>query len=501
MKLRLPDSYYNPVSYAGTVIALIALFMFVFLYVVGSLSSVDRAYAGIVLFIVIPAFIILGLLLIPFGMWRFTRQRRQQGRSLEKGFPVLDLNQQGQRTGTIIFALGTTLFLFLSALGSYEAYHFTESIPFCGQLCHQVMEPEYTAYQHSPHARVTCVECHVGAGADWYVKSKLSGLYQVYATLANVYPRPIPTPVASLRPARETCESCHWPQKVYGRQQRREIYFLPDEANTRWELELLLNTGSGNPALGQSSGIHWHINPDIRIAYYSADEKRLEIPLVVMTNQKTGEKVVYTSAAAPEANEREGLPMREMDCIDCHNRPSHGYRDPNRFINAAMAAGEIDPALPNIKRAAVEACLVPYGAPDSAMAGIHSRLSTLLADLPSGSDEDMKSKLDNSIRAVQEAFSRNIFPRMKVTWKEYPDHIGHLNSPGCFRCHDGEHVSAEGRTISKECGLCHTILAQGKTGETTYFQAGQSLPFVHPEEIGEAWQELPCSECHAEPPL
>jgi nitrate/TMAO reductase-like tetraheme cytochrome c subunit len=502
MKLRLPDSYYNPVSYTGTVIALIAFFMFIFLYVIASLSSVDRAYVGIVLFIVIPAFIILGLLLIPLGMWRFIRLRRRQGKALDRGFPVLDLNRPGHRTGTIIFTLGTTIFLFLSALGSYEAYHFTESVTFCGELCHRVMEPEHTAYQHSPHARVTCVECHVGAGANWYVKSKLSGLYQVYATLVNVYPRPIPTPVANLRPARETCESCHWPQKVYGKQQRREIYYLPDEANTRWEIDLLMNTGSGNAAFGQSSGIHWHINSDIQIEYYAADEKRLEIPRVVMLNRKTGEKAIYESQSAPlNGEEIEKLPMRVMDCIDCHNRPSHGYRDPNRFINSAMAAGEIDAALPGIKRAAVEACMMTYSTPDSAMTGIDQQLRASAARLAAIGDKEAESRLTSSIQGVQKAYSLNIFPVMKVTWNDYPDHIGHLNTPGCFRCHDGQHVSSEGRVISKECALCHSITAQGKSGAIVYSSAGESLPFVHPEDIGDGWQEALCSDCHSQPPI
>ena len=498
MKLRLPDSYYNPISYAGTLIALIALFMFIFLYVIASLSSVDRAYTGIVIFIVIPAFLILGLLLIPLGMWRVV-QRQRQGEAAPERFPILDLNQRSHRTGVIVFALGTTVFLFLSALGSYEAYHFTESIVFCGQLCHEVMEPEHVAYQHSPHARVTCVECHVGAGANWYVKSKMSGLYQVYATLANVYPRPIPTPVANLRPARETCEECHWPQKVYGKQQRREIYFLPDEANTRWEIELLLNTGAGNTALGQSAGIHWHINPDIQIEYYAADEKRLDIPRVVLINRKSGEKVVFNSQASALGDEELGkLTPRVMECIDCHNRPSHAYRDPNRFINMAMAAGEIDPSLPGIKRAAVEACLVTYGTADSARAGIEAQLRGHYAD--SGLEVD-PGKLSHSIRGVQEAYAKNIFPHMKVTWNDYPDHIGHLNSPGCFRCHDGQHVSEQGQTISKECDHCHMTTAQGKAGEMTFAAAGQPLPFVHPEDIGDGWKESACSDCHAQPPI
>ncbi len=98
------------------------------------------------------------------------------------------------------------------------------------------MEPEHTAYQNSPHARVKCVDCHVGSGAGWYVRSKLSGAYQVYAVLANVYPRPIPTPIKNLRPARETCEQCHWPSHFSGQKEVINTYFKSDEQNTRWTI-------------------------------------------------------------------------------------------------------------------------------------------------------------------------------------------------------------------------------------------------------------------------
>lgn len=494
MKMRLPGSFHNPISYSGAAIALIAMFMFVFLYVIASLSSIDRAYVGIVLFIVIPAFIILGLALIPLGMWRRHIREQKQGSSPDKNFPILDLNLPQHRSGFFIFAIGTVLFLFLSALGSYEAFHFTESVTFCGELCHTVMAPEYTAYQVSPHARVTCVECHVGAGANWYVKSKLSGLYQVYAAIMNKYPRPIPTPVENLRPARETCEECHWPQKVYGKQQRREIYYLADDNNTRWEIDLLMNTGGGNPALGQKSGIHWHINSNIKIEYVAVDNKRLDIPRVTLTDLTTSKTITYNStmSAASDSALQAG-PTRVMDCIDCHNRPSHIYRDPNRFINTALASGDMDPAIPGIKRAAVEACMAEYDTPETAMQEIDAKLrATLSAD---------EASLTRSIQGAQKAFSLNVFPAMKVRWSEYPDHIGHMTTPGCFRCHDDQHVSEDGRVISKACDLCHAITAQGPSGQMEYAGTQPSLDFKHPEEIGDAWKETGCSDCHSTPPI
>ena len=502
MKLRLPNSFYNLITYSGAAIASIASFMFVFLYVLSSISTIEKAYVGIVIFIVVPIFIILGLLLIPVGMIWHTVRRKRKGDSPSYAFPVLDLNSPQHRNATIIFGIGTLIFLFLSALGSYEAYHFTESVTFCGTMCHQVMQPEYAAYQNSPHARVTCAECHVGAGANWYVKSKLSGTYQVYATLTNAYPRPIPTPIKNLRPARETCEECHWPQKVYGKQQRLEIHYLPDENNTRWEIDMLMNTGGGNPGLGQSSGIHWHINPEIQIEYVATDPKRLKIPRVIMTNNNTKEQTIYNSTEESiDESEMAKLPARVMDCIDCHNRPSHEYRDPLEFVDVAIAAGDIDSTLPFIKRVAVQACTREYVTSASAMDSIALQLRDYYsAEYP----EISKGKADaieKSIVGIQKFFSQNIFPEMKVRWDNYVDHIGHMTSPGCFRCHDDKHVSESGRTISRDCNLCHSISAQG-TDLNKEFAAGKEyLEFKHPEDIGDSWREAGCFECHATSPF
>jgi len=500
-KIHLPQSLHNPTSYAGVLAALVSLFMFVFLYVLSSISTIQKAYVGVVIFIVIPIFIILGLLLIPIGMISESRKLKRE-KAQEHKFPILDLNQRQHRNATIIFITGTIIFLFLSALGSYEAYHFTESNTFCGTLCHTLMIPEYTAYQTSPHARVKCAECHIGAGANWYVKSKLSGMYQVYATLTNHYPHPIPTPIEHLRPARETCEECHWPQKVYGRQQRTEIYHLPNEENTRWEIDMMMHTGGGNPALGQSVGIHWHINPDIKIEYITTDEKRLVIPKVIMTNLSTNEKIVYDRIDEPldDSTARE-YETRTMDCMDCHNRPSHIYRTPSDFINIALAAGEADASLPLLKQVGVEVCMEDYESTEQAMDNIENVIKFFYADNYPEISNTKQDAIKKSIAAIQTAFSQNIFPEMKVRWDNYPNHIGHFTSPGCVRCHDDKHVSESGRTISRECNDCHTIYAQGKEGEMEYAAGKATLEFKHPEDIDEAWRETVCFVCHSSQPL
>ncbi len=501
MKLRLPDSYHNLVSYIGTVVTLVSLAMFIFLYVLSSISALQKAYVGLIIFMVIPIFIILGLLLIPAGM---IVKNRKQRRAAEKGISIgiFDLKRPQNRNAAAIFLSGTLVFLFLSALGSYKAYHFTESVLFCGTLCHNVMNPEYTAYQASPHARVACAECHVGPGASWYVKSKLSGLYQVYATIANIYPRPIPAPIKSLRPARETCEQCHWPQKVYGKQQRLEIYYLPDEKNTRWDIELLLNTGSGNPAFGFETGIHWHINRDIQIEYIHTDEERLKIARIILTNKSTKERVLFnTSDAKISDDDLNKYPTRIMDCIDCHNRPSHIYRNPLKFVNIAIAGGKIDVTLPFIKKVAVEACLVKFQNMTQALTGIEQKVRQFYSDNYPDILKEQKNRIDLSIAGIQEAFSQNIFPVMNVRWEAYPDHIGHLNTYGCFRCHDDQHISENGRSITKECNLCHIIYGQGSRGNLTYAARDISLEFKHPKDIGEAWKEMMCVECHSTPPF
>lgn len=502
MKIRLPQSVYNTISYIGIAIASISSFMFIFLFVLASLSKLEKAYIGIVIFIVIPVFIIVGLLIIPTGMYIKVRKTKKAGSIPSKDLPILNFNVPSHRHGAIIFAIATSLFFFLSALGSYKAYHFTESNIFCGTLCHQLMIPEYTAYQSSPHARVPCAECHVGAGASWYVKSKLSGLYQVYATISNTYPHPIPTPVKSLRPARETCEECHWPQKVYGKQQRREIYFLPDDKNTRWEIDMLMNTGGGNPALGQKSGIHWHINPNIQIDYIATDDKRLEIPRVILKNLSTNETVIYNSTdKSVNDSVLAKSQHRVMDCIDCHNRPSHIYSDPSHFINIAMAAGDISPKLPGIKKAAVEACVADYSNLVTAQNEIENKLLSFYRENPLYNVKTDEAMLAQSIEGVKKYYSINIFPEMKVRWSEYPNHIGHLTTSGCFRCHDDQHVSENGRVISKQCDNCHIITTQGPVGQLQYGNGVTSLEFKHPEDIGDSWKESNCDMCHSSQPL
>ena len=498
MKLMFPASAKNWLSLAGVIIALTALFMILFLVIVTIVMKEQAAYLGLVTYILLPAVMIVGLLLIPLGMLRETkRERREEGPAKRTGWPKIDLDEPGHRHAFFIFLVGTGIFVFLSAVGSYQAFHYTESTKFCGTLCHAVMEPEHTAHRNSPHAQVTCVACHVGPGVDWYARSKLSGLYQVYAVLADVYPRPIPTPIKNLRPARAVCEQCHWPQKFYGHKLQLRTHYLSDQANTPWRIGLNLKVGPPQEALGLMEGIHWHISPRVRIDYSAADPGRQQIPWVRYTNLESGVAKVYRDkgkqAVEPAAGE-----IRTMDCMDCHNRPSHLYRPPAQFIDEAITAGRIPAALPEIKKLAVQLCAKQYSSAKIARQEIRAGIIEFYRQDYPQLQASQLGLVEKGVAGVQAEFAKNIFPYMRVNWTAYPDNIGHLNFAGCFRCHNGSHTSDQGEAISRDCTMCHDIGIQGIPGKgMERALLGESLAFRHPVEIDDAWQQTPCTDCHS----
>ena len=496
--LKLPASFYNWTSLIGATVALISLFMIVFLFVITSIFNQGGSYIGIVIYIALPALMVLGLVMIPVGMIiKYKKSKREVVKKALR-WPAFDFNEPRQRNAFMIFSVGSTIFLLLSAIGSYEAFHYTESVEFCGTLCHEVMKPEYVAYQNSPHARVACVECHVGKGADWYVRSKLSGLYQVYSVTFNLYPRPIEVPIKNLRPARETCEECHWPEKFYARQLRIERHYMSNSENKEWDIHLQMKTGPSLSALGLQEGIHWHINPDIKVEYVSTSGDRETIPWVRFTNLKTGEVHEYNDAQNPLGpGQKDSLEVRQMDCMDCHNRPSHNYQTPIFAINSAITAGKIPKELPDIKLKAMEIMNRNYSTNDSAMLAIEKEINDYYRD---NYEELFNSKpelLRQAVVGIQEAFQKNIFPEMKVKWNAYPNHIGHLEFNGCFRCHNNNHSTEDGRIISMDCNLCHTIVAQG-TADSMQVVSGpdESLEFFHQDDPDGNWKDALCSDCH-----
>ena len=495
--MRLPRLAYNLLSAAGAAIALIVAITLLVLLVVSLLTGTTNPYLGIVLYMVLPVVLVFGLVLIPFGMYGRWRRERRLGLEEVAQWPRVDFNLPSHRNAAFIFLVGTIGFLVISAVGSYQAYHYTESNVFCGQACHRVMHPEFTAYQNSSHARVKCVDCHIGSGAGWYAKSKLSGVYQVYATLGNRYPRPIPTPIANLRPAQETCEQCHWPQRFFGAQQRQFNHYMYDEPSLHWPINMLIKTGGGDPKTGQTSGIHWHMNIGVRIEYVARDRRRQDIPWVRVTDRVTGRVTLYENAEKPlSPEELRNAEPRAMDCMDCHNRPSHNFHSPDHQIDLALLTRRIDRRLPYAKRVAVEAMARDFDSGEAAMQEIANFMTLFYREKHADLYATRRAAIDAAIVATQEAYGRSTFPVMKVKWSGYPDDIGHFIYPGCMRCHDAKHRSSEGFTLTRECNACHAILSQG-SGERAQVATTQAgLEFEHPTDIGDAWRQVGCFDCH-----
>lgn len=453
----------DPISLTGAAITTASAVVFFTLFVVETIGNTGGPYTGILTFLILPAIFVLGLLIIPIGVLRARKRAAEAASRGERPpvLPIIDLNLTNTRSKVLVFILLTAANLAIIAVATYKGVEVMDSTEFCGETCHSVMAPEHTAYERSPHARVKCVSCHIGPGAGWFVKSKLSGSWQVVSVAFDLYPRPIPTPVHNLRPARETCEQCHWPAKFVGDRLKVITHYEDDEANTPTETVLLLRVGGIQGR--KSAGIHWHVDPNIRIRY-RADEDREKIHEVEMTDAEGNVKRFLAEGAAdgatPEGStEAADEPWRLMDCVDCHNRPSHTYKMPDQEVDLALAAGEIPRSLPYVRRESIKLLEQDYPTHDDATRGIREGLVSFYRE----SYPDVLSAQQDTIEAVAAKVARlhnvNVFPQMNVTWGTYPNHIGHVRFDGCFRCHDDSHATADGETISQDCDTCHTLLA------------------------------------------
>jgi hypothetical protein len=483
---RKPRSHFNNwISATGGVLATGALFSFAFLVWMDFSQHEKNPYLGILTYIVAPIFLIIGLGLVLFGAWAQRRYALRHAGDRPDRWQI-DFADLRQRRMIMIFALGGTAFVMLSAFGSYETYHYSESTQFCGQVCHQAMNPEFVAYKRGAHARVECVECHVGSGAEWFVKAKINGTHQLIAYTLDNYKRPIATPIKNLRPAQDICEKCHWPEKFHGNVEINFEHYLSDKKNTPYTARMLMHVNQSSPG-SPVGGIHWHVSETERVEYYAADEKRQDIPWMRVTNLKDGTYRVYRTdefKSEPPADK-----IRVMDCMDCHNRPAHVFPTANDAVEKSIASGALTTNLPNIKRVAVQA--------------MTQKEITTSADAPQKIAEFMKAKyvdaayandLPAAITETQQIFASAIFPERKADWRVYPNNIGHKDWPGCFRCHDDKHKTAQGQTVrSSDCTSCHTLISQGKGNELELLSA-KGLKFAHPG--GELDPDLTCADCH-----
>lgn len=439
----------NWISATGAVVTTLAFMLFLTTFVYLSLHGGGHtAYAGLLTFVVLPGLFVAGLIAIPIGLLLYRKQLRERMAALELR-PIRLLRVVGVLTAVNLAVAGT---------GGYEALHYMDSQEFCGTLCHDVMSPTFNAYVESPHARVACVECHIGDGATWFIKSKLSGLRQVAAVLLDSYERPIPTPVHDLRPARDTCEQCHWPGHFSGDRLLVKERFADDDAVTPETTVLLMKTG-GVQRGGEAHGIHWHASPGLEITYRTTDDRRQEIPWVRVVD-RDGRERVFTSESYDPENPPTGEPRR-MDCVDCHNQPSHAFQELGDALDEAIADGRVPRDLSGMRRVAMEVLQEEWSRD-----GVADGMQRSLANRYPGADG---SVVGLAATALSEIWLRNNYPDMAITWGTYPSMASHQ---GCMRCHDGEHLDEEGEEISMDCETCHVMLAERERAPDILEQLG-----------------------------
>ena len=317
----------------------------------------------------------------------------------------------------------------------------------------------------------------------------------MFATAFNSFPRPIPTPVHDLRPAPETCEECHWPKKFYGAQLKVFNHYASDEKSTHRQIQLLIKTGGGDPSTGAPEGIHWHMNISNEINYVATDDKRQNIAYIHVRDMQGRVTEYYAKDSKLTKEQIAKAPKRRMDCVDCHNRPTHIYVAPDLSVDQSLLAHRIDSALPYIKQQAVAALTGTYENNGAAMEGIAKSMRGFYESKYPDLAKSRELEIRNAIDEVQRIYSRTTFPEMKLNWQTHPNNIGHMYFNGCFRCHDGNHVSADGKVVPKECDTCHTVLAQSENGTSLNTATTGKLSFQHPVEIGDLTQ-VNCSDCH-----
>jgi len=453
----------NLITIFGAILATLSSVLIIILMITEFIAGLENPYTSILSYMILPLLFLIGLIAIPIGIWRRRRLLLASGTSQEEigRYPRFDFNDPHlRRLAAVVLGLtGINAIIFGSS--TYFAIHYMESVKFCGTVCHTVMKPEYTAYGGSPHSRVRCVECHIGPGAPWFVRSKVDGLRQVWRTALDIYAKPIQTPIHNLRPAKETCEQCHWPKMHHGDKLRVFARFGTDEANTPSYSAMLLKTGGGGFDFGRYGGIHWwHIFSDNRIRYV-ADESRQEITWVELTTP-TGEVRSYTrDEDEPPSAEQIQTDARVMDCVDCHNRPTHLFPIPSYALDELFQNRPELLELPYFKRESLRAIKAKYPTHESGLEGVRQAL----LDFYRGEYPELAAQRPEivklGVQSAAEIYGRSVFPEMNVNWDTHPNNLGHEDFPGCFRCHDDELATADGEhVIPQDCDTCHTFLVE-----------------------------------------
>ncbi len=457
----------SKVSVVGAIIVSILFPVLLVSFFFDSFGLIQNPYFGFLLYVVMAPLFVLGVIFLFVGSLLF-RDREDIGT-----FTVEYLKEQFSRPGRYtrirkliyLTVIITLLNVFIVGVVSYSSFRYTSSPGFCGQFCHDIMQPQYVAYQNSPHSRVACVECHLGKDADWAERSRFTGLKQLFAVAAHTYSSPILPPIEALRPGRKTCEQCHLPEKFHGSRLYTKDSFLPDEKNTRVQTVLLMKVGSGDIQGQEAHGIHWHVSEAQRVYYKYSDRDR-EVITQVRLVEKGKRDVIFDrvldskEGSVTMVSEDGTGELRKMDCIDCHNRPTHIFLSPEEALDRKLAANIIPRYLPYIKRQALEAITREYESIEVARVKISRELQSWYRQNYPDLIQRNATLLERAVQGTLQAYEENVFPKMRVTWGTYKNFLGHENDSGCFRCHGKLRERETGRIISSDCNLCHIVLAE-----------------------------------------
>jgi nitrate/TMAO reductase-like tetraheme cytochrome c subunit len=432
-------------SILGSALATIAGCSWIFVMALHSNGRVANPYVGILLAFAIPVIFFAGLALIPIGTWMARR-------NIKAGLSAPQTRRVVLRRLAYFFAAMTLVNVVIASQVTYRAVAHMETDQFCGQSCH-VMKPQFVANRRTPHRNVACVDCHIVPGAAGYVKAKMNGQKQLVEVVLNNYERPVPPALASdkLAPSSETCETCHSRSTEIGQSLIIRSKFKDDEMNTPTQSVLMMNVGGGR--LGGIHGIH--MSPDIEIRYHTADPKRQVIGTVEYRNTRTGQTSVYSVPNAKETSD----PVFVMQCADCHNRQGHAFEQPDEAVNHAMAEGQIPLGLPFAHKAGVEILKRSYNDQEEAAKAIPAAFSAFYAQKYPDVASKRSGDISQAGKVLANLYDQNVFPDLGVKWGTYPDNLGHADNFGCFRCHDESHQTAQKKTISQDCTICHNPLA------------------------------------------
>lgn len=411
-------------------------------------SGPNNPYVGIIFDLFLPALFLLGLALIPAGI--YLRQRRLQAAGeVPSIYPEIDLRDPGFRHGIDFVIAATFINFVIVGTASYRSVAYMDTPSFCGTSCH-VMAPEWHAYHVSPHSGVACTECHIAPGVQGFVHAKVNGTKQLLMILAHNYPRPIMAD-DKVPPAWTTCQNCHSPEKFIGEKLVVETSYGDDEKNSVTSTVVVMHVG-GRDSFSHLSGIHGaHLG---RIEYIATDSTHQTIPWVGKTNSDGSVTEFVSSDAKGPVTGQKHL----MDCIDCHNRAAHSLSTPEDALNKDMAQGSPSASLPFIHQQALALLKASYASQEEAASKIASGLQSFYRLQYPAIWDAQRAQIDDAAKTLTTIYADNVFPFMNVTWGTHPNNIGHNASPGCFRCHDGSHNSKDGKSVTNDCTACHNLV-------------------------------------------